>query len=251
MNETRPWSVHNLSMKRRSFFAALTAASASAVGVVHAEDPTPTPEEILILVRRSYALQDHRMTGRLRDESTGREEPLELTLSQSVMRFRFLNPPPEIIHLDMTTEPATLWQVKAGGSSRVPLADSQQAVREMDFNYEDLSLRFLYWKNVKLLNANVRITSARVKCWLIRVTAPDTKGAYYTVDLWVHQESGGVVKMEAYDKAGKLVKRFEVRKMWKVGDASALREMRIESINPLNGETKGRTYLTLDKPEKQ
>lgn len=243
-------------MKRRFFtflFSSLTAglglgilapAASSAQG-------TPTAEEILGLVRRSYAMQDHRMTGRLRDQDTGKEEPLELTLTQSVMRFRFTNSPPEIIHLDLTTTPATLWQVQAGGSSKVPLSDADKPVRGMDFNYEDLSQRFLYWKNVKLMDANARITAARVKCWLIRVTAPDTKGAYYTVDLWVHQDSGGVAKMEAYNAAGKMVKRFEVLKVWKVGDASALREMRVKSINPLNGETKGTTYLTLDKPEKQ
>jgi len=30
-----------------------------------------------------------------------------------------------------------------------------------------------------------------------------------------------------------------------------LKEMRIESINPANGEVKGRTYMTLDDPVKK
>lgn len=237
-------------MKRRSLFPAL--ASLSLIASAQAQTTgTPTAEEILVLVRRSYALQDHKMTGRLRDDETGKEEPLELTLSNSVMRFRFASQPPEIVHLDLTTVPATLWQVKAGGSSQIPLKNAGDPVRGMDFNYEDLSLRFLYWKNAKLLDANARITTARIKCWLVRVTAPDTSGPYYTVDLWVHQDSGGVAKMEAYNKAGKLVKRFEVTKMWKVGEATALREMRVQSFNPLNDERKGMTYMTMDKPEKQ
>jgi outer membrane lipoprotein-sorting protein len=235
-------------MKRRLLFAALASITTASFAQ---SDATPSAEEILGLVRRSYAMQDHRMTGKLRDKDTGKVEPLELTLTKSVMRFRFSNPPPEIVHLDLTTVPATLWEVKPGGSSQVPLSNASRSVRGMDFNYEDLSQRFLYWKNVKLLDANARITAARVKCWLIRVTAPDTKGAYYTVDLWVHQESGGVAKMEAYNAAGKMVKRFEVLKVWKVGEASALREMRVQSFNPLNGDTKGTTYMTMDKPEKQ
>lgn len=236
-------------MKRRLFLTSLVLASAT-VGL--AEDaPTPTAEEILGLVRRSYALQDHKMTGQLRDDETGKVEPLELTLTKSIMRFRFTNAPPEIIHLDLTTNPATLWQVKPGGSSQVPLSNADDSVRGMDFNYEDLSQRFLYWKTVKLLDANARLTAARIKCWLIRITAPDTSGPYYTVDLWVHQDSGGVAKMEAYNKGGKLVKRFEVSKIWKVNGASALREMRVESFNPLNGDRKGRTYMTMDKPEPQ
>lgn len=237
-------------MKRRFILSALVFLSAAA-GALAQSSPTPTAEEILVLVRRSYALQDHKMTGRLRDDDTGREEPLELTLSNSVMRFRFASQPPEIVHLDLTTSPATLWQVKPGGSTQVPLKNAADSVRDMDFNYEDLSLRFLYWKNAKLLDANARITAARIKCWLVRVTAPDTSGPYYTVDLWVHQESGGVAKMEAYNKAGKMVKRFEVTKMWKVGEATALREMRVQSFNPLNEERKGMTYMTMDKPEKQ
>lgn len=234
-------------MKRRLFLASLAFASTAFAQ----EKPTPTAEEILGLVRRSYAMQDHRMTGKLRDDDTGKEEPLELTLTKSVMRFRFASEPPEIIHLDLTTTPATLWQVKSGGSSQVPLKNGADPVRGMDFNYEDLSQRFLYWKNVKLMDANARLTTARIKCWLVRVTAPDVSGPYYTVDLWVHQDSGGVAKMEAYNKGGKLVKRFEVSKVWKVGGATALREMRVQSFNPLNGDRKGMTYMTMDKPEKQ
>jgi len=235
-------------MKRLIFLVSLAAVSTSSLAQ---SDATPSAETILGLVRRSYAMQDHKMIGRLRDEDTGREEPLELTLTKSIMRFRFSSQPPEIIHLDLTTTPATLWQVKPGGSSQVPLKNAADAVRGMDFNYEDLSQRFLYWKTVKLMDANVRLTAARIKCWLIRVTAPDTSSPYYTVDLWVHQDSGGVAKMEAYNKAGKLVKRFEVSKVWKVGEATALREMRVQSFNPLDGQRKGMTYMTMDKPEKQ
>lgn len=238
-------------MKRRLFLASLAALSTFPSVSQAQSNETPTAQEILALVRRSYAMQDHRMTGTLRDQQSGKVEPLELTLTKSVMRFRFSKAPPEIIHLDLTTTPATLWEVKPGGSSQVPISDAAKPVRGMDFNYEDLSQRFLYWKNVKLLNANARITAARVKCWLIRVTAPDTKGAYYTVDLWVHQESGGVAKMEAYNAASKMVKRFEVSKVWKVDGASALREMRVQSFHPQTAEPLGITYMTMDKPVKQ
>lgn len=234
-------------MKRRLFLASLAATATT----IRAEEAPPTAEYVLSLVRRSYALQDHKMTGRLRDDESGREEPLELTLSGSVMRFLFKNDPPEIIHLDLTTTPATLYQVKAGSSSQVPLKNAADPVRGMDFNYEDLSLRFIYWKNVKMLDADARITAARIKCWLIRVNAPDVSGPYYTVDLWVHKDSGGMAKMEAYDRRGKMVKRFEVRKMQKVDGATALKEMMVESLNQTSGDVKGRTYMTLDAPVKQ
>jgi hypothetical protein len=102
-----------------------------------------------------------------------------------------------------------------------------------------------------MLDADARLGAARVKCWLIRVTAPDQKGPYYTVDLWVEKASGGVAKMEAYNVLSKMVKRFQVTKIQKADGATVLKEMRIESFNILNGEPQGRTYLTLDAPQKQ
>lgn len=233
-------------MHRRLFLAALAAAPFAS-----AQDATPTAAEVLDRVRQSYALQDHRMTGRLRDSASGREEALELSLSQSLMRFHFPGQPTETIQLDLTTHPATLWQIQNKGElKRVPLANSERPVRGMDFNYEDLSQRFLYWDKVQMMDANARVTGG-VRCWLVRVTAPDTKGPYYTVDLWVHQDSGGVARMDAYDSRSTLVKRFEVTKMWKVDNVSSLREMRVQSFNPADGKRQGITYMTLDKPERQ
>ncbi|MDZ4288037.1 MAG: outer membrane lipoprotein-sorting protein [Prosthecobacter sp.] len=237
-------------MKRPTFLALalFTAFSSLPCTSLCAEEDEPrTAEEILRLVRLSYALQDYKLRGQLRDDSTGRLEPMELTMSKQVIRFRFINPPAVIVHLDLTTEPATLWQVKAGGSAPVPLKDSGRPVRGMDFNYEDLSMRFLYWRNPKLLGEE-RVST--VKCWKIRVTAPDRNGPYGTVDLWVHKESGGIAKMEAWNVIGKMVKRFQVTKVQKVDKATVLKEMRVESFNPLNGDRKGRTYMTLDNPEK-
>jgi len=219
---------------------------------VRAEPPPElTAEQVLVLVRQSYALQNYKMVGMLRDDHSNKTEPLELTIAANVMRFQFKNQPPETVQLDFATTPATLWQVKTEGSSPVPLENGANSVRGMDFNYEDLSLRFTYWKNVKMMDANARLTAARIKCWLLRVTAPNTKGPYYTVDLWVEKESGGVAKMEAYNTVSQMVKRFQVTKIQKVDEATVLKEMRIESFDPVNGEPVGRTYLTLDTPQKQ
>jgi hypothetical protein len=114
-------------MNRRHLLA--FAFAATCAPALRAEDPPNlTAEQVLVLVRRSYALQNHRMNGELRDSNTGKVEPLELTLTGNVMRFRFKNPPPEIVHLDLTTTPATLWQVKAGGSAPVPLTNAADPV---------------------------------------------------------------------------------------------------------------------------
>lgn len=219
------------------------------VAICCAEDAQPkTAEEILRIVRLSYALQNHKMNGQLRDDATGRTEPLTLTMENRVMRFLFTNEPKEIVHLDLNTEPATLYQVRAGGSSQVQGSQYGSSLRGMAFNYEDLSLRFLYWPRPQLMGEG-RVSAQ--KCWIVRVTNPGRDGPYYVVDIYVHQGSGGAAKMEAYDRNSKVVKRYQVTKVQKVDNATTLKELKIETINPFNGDIKARTYMTLDNPEKK
>lgn len=213
-----------------------------------AEDAQPkTAEEILSVVRLSYALKNHKMKGELRDDATGRREPMELTMDGQVMRFLFKNPPKEIVHLDMSTFPATLYQVVSGGSSQIPPSKYADRVRNMELNYEDLSLRFLYWPRPQLMKED-RVSMQ--KCWLLRLTNPNRDGPYYVVDVWVHQASGGAAKMEAYDFNSKMVKRYQVTKVQKLDKATVLKELKIETFNPFNGDLKGRTYMTMEDPEK-
>lgn len=228
---------------KRLFLLSLLLASA-----LRAEDARPkTAEEIIRIVQNSYALQNYKMTGELRDDTSGRSEPLTLTMQDKVMRFLFKNPPPEIVHLDMNTSPATLYQVRQGGSSVVPNSQHGSKVRGMEFNYEDLSLAFLYWPRPQLMGED-RVSGQ--KCWIVRVTNPSSQGPYYVVDLWVHQGSGGAAKMAAFDRTSKIVKKYQVTKVQKVEGATTLKELRIESINPANGEVIGRTYMKLDDPVK-
>jgi hypothetical protein len=189
------------------------------------------------------------MNGTLRDDASGRVEPLELTMERQVMRFRFQNPPAEIVQLDLNTTPATLYQVKPSGASEVPTSQMDKKVRGMELNYLDLSLAFLYWPRPQHLGEE-RVTGQ--KCWKVRVTNPNLKrqGPYWTVDIWVHQGSGGAAKMEAYDWNSKLIKRFQVTKVQEVDGATTLKEMKIETFHPPDGELQGRTYMKMDHPKK-
>ncbi len=211
------------------------------------EEPPPTAEEVMRLVRYSYALQDHQLTGQLRDSDSGKEEPFALTMTSQIIRFRFENPA-QIVHLDLTTSPPTLRETKPGGAAEVPLNRYSDNVRGFQLNYEDLSLRFTEWPNPKILG--VESIGGGQKAWKVRVVTPDGKGPYGTVDMWVHQGSGGMAKMEGWDKQGNLIKRFQIRSVQKVGDAHIPKEMRIETFEENGRKTVGRTYMTFNKPQK-
>ena len=240
-------------MTTRSLCSFLLACFCFAPLMAHSEEAAralPAPEDLLKLVRISYTLSDSRLTGKLRDTESGKEEPFDLTMSQQAVRFRFTNPP-QIVNLDLSTKPATLREVKPGGSTEVPAEMYGQRVRGFDLTYEDLSMSFLYWTKAEVLGEESLGTFSGQKAWKVRVTTPDNKGPYGTVDIWVHQGSGGMAKMEGWDRKGNKIKHFEMKSFQKVGDSYAPKEIRVDTIDPASSKKTGTTYMTFDKPEKK
>lgn len=230
----------------RSLLAPLLA-TAIAVTPAAAADPPPTGEEILNLVRMSQALQDLKnLKGKLRNDNTGQVFPFDLTMSDNVIRFVFPDPPKEIINLDLNDNGTKLTRVTAGGKVEMPLALYSQRVRQTAINFEDLSMRFLYWPNATVEGEE---TISFQKCWKVRVINPDQRGPYRQVYLWVHQDSGAMVQMRAYDAQGTLLKEFKVRKAQKYNKAYILKQMRVYSYNPTTKKVVETTYLEIEDPK--
>jgi hypothetical protein len=209
--------------------------------------PPPTGDEILGMVRMSQALQDLKhLKGKLRNDNTGQEFPMDLTMSDNVIRFVFPAPPKEIINLDLNNNGTRLTRVTSNGKVEMPLSLYGEAVRGTAINFEDLSMRFLYWPNSKVIDED---SISFQKCWVVRVKNPDGRGPYQYVDLWIHKESGAMMQMRAYDGRGKMRKEFKVRKAQKYNKAYILKQMRVESYDPDSGKVNGRTYLEVDDPD--
>jgi hypothetical protein len=212
-----------------------------------ADSPPPTGEEILAMVRMSQALQDLKhLKGQLRNDDTGQEFPFDLTMSDNVIRFVFPDPPKEIINLDLDERGSALTRIGPGGKLEMPLALYSQPVRTTAINFEDLSMRFLYWPNAKVIGED---SISFQKCWKVRVQNPDQRGPYRLVDLWVHKDSGAMMQMRAYDAKGRMMKEFKVRKAQKYNKAYILKQMRVESYNVDTNKVNGRTYLEIADPD--
>src|SRR5215217_8085426 len=130
----------------------LTLGTALPPSVTAADNPPPSGEEILTMVRMSQALQDLRqLKGRLRNDDTGQEFPFLLTMSDNVIRFVFPDPPKEIINLDLKDNGTKLTRTSSAGRVEMPSSLYSERVRQTAINFEDLSMRFLYWPNAKVV----------------------------------------------------------------------------------------------------
>lgn len=232
------------STTRRHWLLPLAVLPLAGLMLLHAEDaPEPSAEEIQRLVKLSYIRQQMNLKGQLRNDETGTEAPFELSMLENTIRFRF-DKPIQIINLDLNDKGFVLREVVKGKNAPVPKARYDEKIRGTDITYEDVSMRFLYWPNpVKLDKETVKHRT----CWKLRLNNPDTSGAYGVAFIWVDSGSGSIMRMEGYDRAGKLIKRYEVISGMKVGEGWMLKQMRIESFDGATKKRTGRSYLELEK----
>ena len=210
------------------------------------EKRQPTGDEVLQLVRMSQALQDlQRLEGRIRVSETGKKIPMQLSMSNGVIRF-LLREPNEIINLDLKENGTQLSRIVSGGKIEMPMTLYGEKVRDTDINYEDLSMRFLYWPNAKILRDE---SMNHEKCWVVRVTNPDGRGPYGTVDVWCGSKSGALHQMMAYAPNATLLKQYEVTKGQKYEKTGAyiLKQMKVKSYDERK-KVKGTTYMEIDDP---
>lgn len=133
--------------------------------------------------------------------------------------------------------PELRWSENASASATnpppAPLSpgEAMRPFAGTDFWIADLGLVFLHWPNPRLLKKEMRSSQF---CLVVEMGNPaPAPGAYARVVCWFDHDSGGIVRAEAYDAAGKLLKEFTPRDFKKVDGRWEVKEMRIR--NPQTG----------------
>ena len=139
--------------------------------------------------------------------------------------------PAEKLVITHDTGKPTKYELSVGASSiqNVPL---HRPFAGSDFWLVDLGLEFFHWPQQRAIRAEMsRGRPCRV---LESMTPAATSDGYARVLSWVDNETGGVIRAEAYDQQGKLVKKFTLGSFTKVEGQWQLRDMRI--ISPRTGQ---------------
>ncbi|MCC7375906.1 MAG: outer membrane lipoprotein-sorting protein [Verrucomicrobiales bacterium] len=108
-----------------------------------------------------------------------------------------------------------------------------------DFWFIDLGMMFLHWPEQRVTGRETRRTRT---CDVLESVNPQpAAGGYRRVLTWVDQETGGIVRAEAYDAQDRLLKEFSPGSFARVGSRYELRDMEIR-----NDQTDSRTTLQFD-----
>jgi len=205
-------------------------------------EETPDAHAILKTVRIAQAAQNRTLNGELR--SAGKTVPFRLSMAAGVVRYEFKTPP-LTLQLRLGERDSRFEEITRSGTEKITPARFDTRVGGTDLSYEDVSLRFLYWPKATVEGEQTMILQ---KCWIIRVEPGSLKDSQYgSVKLWIAKNSGALMQAEAYNDAGKFVRRFKVISGQKTDEGLwILKEMRIEWVDRGQSADRAPTYLNID-----
>ena len=221
----------------------LAAACLALASSVRADDPPPA-QDLLKSVRIAQSSQDWKLSGRIRMGST--KIPFRLTLKEGSIRYEFTDNG-DTLTLRLGEKSSVLEETKGGRTGRVTAAKYDAPVHGTDISYEDLALRFLYWRDASVIGSDM-ISAHR--CWKVEARPASASDSQYArVVLWIGREDGALMKAESYDTSGRWVRRFTVTSVMKREGYWMLKQMRIESSHGRSVDPKP-TYLEIEEVEK-
>lgn len=229
-------------VKTRVLLLAILCWSGFAGGSAFAEQPDAN--EILRSVRIAQASQHQTLRGKLR--SGGTSIPFRLVVDGPTIQYQFTDRS-QTIQLRLLEKDSRLEEITGGSAQKVSAARFDQKVLGTDISYEELAMKFLYWPNARVTGEQ---TITLRKCWQIRTEPPRGESQYSRVDLWIDQASGALMKAEAFDPSGRMVKKFQVISGQKIEGAWLLKSMRIQSTRSDGRPDTTPTYLEVEGIEK-
>jgi hypothetical protein len=130
------------------------------------------------------------------------------------------------------------------GTSVGALVPLTQPFAGSDFWLLDLGLEFFHWPQQRAIRAEM---SRGRPCRVLESVNPvPVSGGYARVLSWIDNETGGILQAEAYDRQGRLLKKFKLGKIQKVQDQWQVRDMSIR-----NDQTRRQTELQFDLENKR
>ena len=238
----------------KKFLCAAAVVLAVGAGVYAQEEETPDADALLKAMRKMTVSQGNKdVFGTIRKNKI--KIPFSLSARGETIVFQY-NEGDAWKRFDarIKEKNVDLMLVNEKGQARVMAAASYaQPIAGTDVCYEDLSLRFLYWKDGKVVTDGV---DSRIKgrdCWVVQVANPTpSAGQFAWVRMWVDKENGTSWQIDGYGRDGKLRKRFTITSVQKLSDGTwFFKQMKVEVRNPQNPDkTIALDYLEMDDIKK-
>jgi len=221
---------------------ALLVFGASAGGQINPNQPVPLPEAMQEMLWENMALSDFRLEGNVRTAKS--LHPLVMRTRGREMVYEFQKQPLQVRVVML--ESGSLIQRRSKGAEPWKAVSGKERlgkILDSDVAYEDLGLDFLRWRQVRPLGTDSIKTLA---AWAYEAV-PAVMSNYAKARYWISQDHLAVLRVDAYNENGQVVKRVEVNGVMKVGEVYTIKEMQISTVIPGRDLSSSRTYIEIQK----
>lgn len=179
----------------------------------------------------------------------GKRTPLSLFLRNEDIQFSYkVKKKDNRFHMRLKEDHFDLLEIVKGKTTRFNDKKLSQKINNTDVSFEDISMRFLYWKDSRVIGDS-KVNGRR--CTRLRLKNPSkTAGDYRMVDVWVDKKYGAMMKLVGYNSKGQPLKQFLVTDVMRLGKGYTLRKMRVDTINADSNKVVGQTYIEFKKAKK-
>ena len=231
-------------MNRRAFLTALPALTLLSASAASAEEVEMSEQMTADQIVQSVHLSRSKLQRMPAELSRGRTTvPFEIEITESLIRYNFRDPA-QTINLAFSEKGARLTEVSAGSNKEVPAARYSEAVRGTDLNYDDVSMRYLYWPDKTKIGTETIKTR---RCFVVDLKNPQKLGDYYLVRIFVDRSSGALMRVQSYDWNGKLIKVCAVTSGQKVNGITILKTMEVTKFKPGSKDVESQTTMEIKK----
>jgi hypothetical protein len=228
-----------------AFCLGVVLALSSSQGAPDGSREIPDPERLQDVMWQSGRLQDFKLEGFLHiTTAKGRDVYHAVTMRtrDRVMVFEFTGSSLQVRVIFMPNGSIIQRRRDAGSDwDLVAGKDRLARVLNSDIAYEDLGLDFFRWSTVKPVGADSIMT---LPAWCYESTPPSVSN-YSKIRFWISSEYFAVLRADAYNARGEVVKRVEVNGVMKVGDAYTIKEMMMSTMMPGRDLSQSRTYIEM------
>lgn len=179
----------------------------------------------------------------------GKRTPLSLFLRNENIQFSYkVKGKDNRFHMRLKEDHFDLLEIVKGKTTRFSDKKLAEKINGTDVSFEDISMRFLYWKDSEVVGES-KVNGRR--CTKLRLKNPSTTaGDYRIVDVWVDKKYGAMMKLVGYNSKGQPLKQFLVTDVMRLGRGYTLRKMRVDTIDAESNKVVGQTYIEFKKAKK-
>lgn len=175
-----------------TFFAGMAAVFFSFAASL-AQEASPDAGQLLKRVRQGATLQENKdIKGQIRKRSV--KIPFSMSLRGNLIAFQYqLNNVWNRFDLKFKDRGQEILSWKDGKAGVLPVAQYAVPIAGTDVTYEDLSMRYLYWPQAKIVRDDAASTVKGRDCWIVQIPNPNSGvGQYAWVRVWIDKENGAM-----------------------------------------------------------